>query len=388
MSEIKHNFSINAFPGSKTHGLAWPAMKRHLIDVARGIYINTQDHLGIVAYLVNEAKYSEIHFMYHGRLPTSGTSSPTSSMSSLSISASTSPAVKKYTFPKMPDQTNFDLTKKDVLNQYKFLMKNWQEEVNAVEIFRAKLLAALDEIALSALGTADERVNLQLREIYEGLDLRFSTIFNSDLRRELKRIRDPIATITNFDSVIKLHTDIHQLCEDQNTPLSENQKIIELQSSLENFPCFEIQNTLFDSNFEIKDSKRTFKTLAGNCLKHWNNLGDKGTGNTAGSHGYTNPAKAQKKNSTSSPNTGLDLASGPSVEDRLTRGFEEIKTYLLAAKDSKAPEAGKSKRKKVYCDNHGWGGHETSDCRGSTKKAPKHPSHSFPNLKNQKGKNT
>ena len=120
MSEAKTNFTINAFPGSKTHGLAWPAMKRHLIDVARGIYINTQDHLGIVAYLVNEAKYSEIYFMYHGHLPTSGNSSPTSSMSSLSISAATPPPTKKYTFPRMPDQSAFDLTKKDVLTQYKF----------------------------------------------------------------------------------------------------------------------------------------------------------------------------------------------------------------------------------------------------------------------------
>jgi hypothetical protein len=222
MYEMKNNFTINAFPGSKTHGLAWPAMNRHLIDVARGIYVNTQDHLGIVSYLVNEAKYSEIHFMDHGRPPTPGNQSPTSSLSSLSLSASTSPAVKKYTFPRMPDQVDFDLSKKDELTQYKFLMKNWQEETNAVENFRAKLLNAIDEIALSALGTADERVNLKLREIYEGLDLRFSTISNSDLRRELKRIRDPIATITNFDSVIKLHTDVHQLCEEQNTPLSEN----------------------------------------------------------------------------------------------------------------------------------------------------------------------
>ena len=70
MSEAKTNFSINAFPGNKAHGLAWPAMKRHLIDVARSCFSNTQDNLGVVAYLVNEAKYSEIYFMYHVSTPT------------------------------------------------------------------------------------------------------------------------------------------------------------------------------------------------------------------------------------------------------------------------------------------------------------------------------
>ena len=138
----------------------------------------------------------------------------------------------------------------------------------------------------------------------------------------------------------------------------------------------------------MKNPKRTFKTLANNCLKHWNNIDDKGAGGTAGSQGYANASKAQKKDSTSSPSPGLDFSSDPSVEERLTREIEEIKTYLLAAKGSKAPEAGKGKRKKVYCENHGWCSHETSDCRNSSKKAAKIPSHSFPNLKNPKGKNT
>ena len=55
MSETKTNFSINSFPGAKAHGLAWPAMRRHLVDVARACFSNTQDNLGIVSYLVGEA---------------------------------------------------------------------------------------------------------------------------------------------------------------------------------------------------------------------------------------------------------------------------------------------------------------------------------------------
>ncbi len=96
-------------------------------------------------------------------------------------------------------------------------------------------------------------------------------------------------------------------------PLSENQKITELaelQSSLENFPCFDIQYTLFDSTNEIKSNKRIFKTLASSCLKHWNGLNDKGAGSPAGSHGYANSSKAQRKEPASSPNPGFEPTSG------------------------------------------------------------------------------
>ena len=386
MSDVKANFIINAFPGTKTHGLAWPAMRRHLVDVARGIYTNTQDNLGIVAYLVNDSKYSEIYYMYHGRSPPLEEDTPTTSSCSSTISVETVPRTKKYTFPKMPDQSKFDLKSKDNLQEYKFQMKNWQDEVNAVEAFRAKLLSALDEVALSSLGTADERVNLKLKEIYEGLDLRFSTVSNNELRRELKKIRDPIATISSFDSVIQLHTDVHQLCEDQNMPLSENQKIIELQSSLENFPCFDIQYTLFDTAHEIKSSKRTFKALATNCLKHWSGLDDKGAGNSAGSHGYANASKAQRKESASTPSVGFEPASNPSVEERFTRGVEKMENFFAnAAKSTKGSEANQGKRKRLHCDNHGWCSHETFQCRDN-KKTPKSNSHSFPNLKSPNGK--
>lgn len=386
MSEVKANFSINAFPGSKTHGLAWPAMRRHLVDVARGIYTNTQDNLGIVAYLVSDAKYSEIFFMYHGRSPLSEEDSPLISSSSSMISVDTAPKTKKYTFPKMPDQSTFNLKNKDQLTEYKFQMKNWQDEINAVEVFRARLLSALDEVALSSLGKADERVNLKLKEIYEGLDLRFSTVSNNELRRELKKIRDPIATISSFDSVIQLHTDVHQLCEDQNMPLSENQKIIELQSSLENFPCFDIQYTLFDSAHEIKSNKRTFKTLATNCLKHWHGLDDKGAGNTTGAHGYANASKAQRKEPASTPSAGFEPTSNPSVEERFTRSLEKMEFFFAnAAKSTKGSEANQGKRKKLHCDNHGWCSHETSQCRDN-KKSPKNNQHSFPNLKSPNGK--
>ena len=44
---------------------------------------------------------------------------------------------------------------------------------------------------------------MKLDKIYEALDLRFSTISSAELRRELKRIRDPIATISSFDSIIQ-----------------------------------------------------------------------------------------------------------------------------------------------------------------------------------------
>ena len=64
----------------EAHALAWPAMKHHLIDVARSCFSNTQDNLDVVAYLVNEAKYSEIYFMYHGHASPSGKDFETSNL--------------------------------------------------------------------------------------------------------------------------------------------------------------------------------------------------------------------------------------------------------------------------------------------------------------------
>jgi hypothetical protein len=187
MSEAKTIFSINAFPGNKAHGLAWPAMKRHLIDVARSCFSNTQDNLGVVAYLVNEAKYSEIYFMYHGHAPPPEDDQLPQSSSSSQGAVAIGPKIHKYTKPKMPVQANFDLKEKKERENYQFQTKNWQDESNAVQSFRSKLLAALDEVALSAIGTDDERVTMKLEDIYEALDLRFSTVSASELKRELKK---------------------------------------------------------------------------------------------------------------------------------------------------------------------------------------------------------
>ena len=76
--------------------------------------------------------------------------------------------------------------------------------------------------------------------------------------------------------------------------LTENQKIFELQSALENHQCFNLQYKLFDSEYNVDDQNRTFKKFAGECLRHWNGLDDKGTGATSSSHGYANLQKAQK----------------------------------------------------------------------------------------------
>ena len=83
MSETKTNFSINSFPGAKAHGLAWPAMRRHLVDVARACFSNTQDNLGIVSYLVGEAKYSDIDFC--GRSPPGEEIHPTQDAKPVSV---------------------------------------------------------------------------------------------------------------------------------------------------------------------------------------------------------------------------------------------------------------------------------------------------------------
>ena len=166
-------------------------------------------------------------------------------------------------------------------------------------------------------------------------------------------------------------------------PLSENHKIIEFQCSLEKYPCFEIPYVLFDTANEVKSNKRTFKSLANSCLKHWNGLEDKGSA-TAGSHGYTNAAKSQKKESTSTPGPRFDPVSGPSVEERLEK-MEQA--FMNVAKASSTTDGGQGKRKKPhFCDNHGWCMHETKNCRDSSKADKQRTNHNFAIKKEPKGK--
>jgi hypothetical protein len=97
-----------------------------------------------------------------------------------------------------------------------------------------------------------------------------------------------------------------------------------------------------------EEQQEVLQSLASSCLKHWNGLEDKGSA-TARSHGYTNAAKAQKKETISSP---IDPASGPSVEERLLK-MEQA--FMNAAKASSTPDDGQGKRKKPhFCDHHGW----------------------------------
>jgi len=66
MSERSSAYSINAFPGNTSHGLAWTSQKRHLMEMAMMAFPNPQDGMGVLAYLISKGKYEEFYRQRHG----------------------------------------------------------------------------------------------------------------------------------------------------------------------------------------------------------------------------------------------------------------------------------------------------------------------------------
>jgi hypothetical protein len=377
MSDKNATYNINAFPGNETHGLMWAVQKRHLIDVARSAYVNPQDGLGLIYYLTNEAKYAELFYMYHGRLPDKEDGDKTSSSSS---SLATAPKNEYYVVPKMPIKTSFKMNENSGRDYYKMEYAAWEAETHAVQTFRTKLLESLDKIALSVVGTSDERMRMTIRDIYESLDVRFSKVSSAELKKESSKIRKPLLAIDMFDEVIEHHTATHQFCQDNNMTISENQKIFDFQSALENFPTFDLADTLFDRDHDVKDKDRTFKKLAAECLQHWNRAGKDEKfekSNTTLAHGYANNINFKRK----AEDSETDDQPGPSVEERL--GKME-KSLAASVKQAQAQKGGK--KPKVHCKVHGWCTHTTEQCR-DTEEQPKDRTHRFPKeAKSHKGK--
>ncbi len=148
MSERSAAYSIKAFPGHTSHGLAWTIHKRHLMEMAMMAFPNPQDGMGVLVYLISKGKYVEFYCKRHGCSPDSG------EISEISI-----PIYKR---PKIPAVAEYDDSNKG-FSKFKMAQEEWIRESSAVQDFRAKLLASLDEIALTAVGTPDQ--------IFSALDL-------------------------------------------------------------------------------------------------------------------------------------------------------------------------------------------------------------------------
>ena len=358
MSDRYPAYSIKAFPGNKSHGLAWTVQKRHLHEMAMIAYPNPKDGMGLLAYLICKEKYEEFYRQKHGVRPDEPNQLPT--------------AIPEYEFPTIPLKSDFKDSNKDRL-ALKRAQDDWSKEIGAVQEFRAKLLASLDEIALSAVGTPDHRQTKTLAEIFSSLDLRFSRVTPAELGREIRKIRTPLATIPDFESVITSHHSLHQICADQNTPRSENDKIFDLQSALEGQSELTLALNLFDRQFELNNPERTFPEFVRQLRQSWqNNLPDyPAPTSTTSSHGYVNSVSKRKAEEAEA------LSPTPSQE-AINRGIEALAQLGYTLTTTKAANTNKKpKRPKVFCEVHNWCGHTTEECRDANgKKLDK--THAYP----------
>jgi hypothetical protein len=329
------------------------------MEMAMMAFPNPQDGMGVLAYLISKGKYEEFYRQRHGCGPDSGEELRT--------------PIPVYKSPKIPAVGEYDDSTKG-LSKFKMAQEEWSRESSAVQDFRAKLLASLDEIALSAIGTPDQRQTKTLAEIFSALDVRFSRVTPAELGREIRKIRTPLSTIPDFEKVITAHHSLHQICADQKCERTENDKIFDLQTALENQPEMQIVFNLFDREHELQSPQRTFAEFTRQLRLQWqNNMLDRPdpTATTA-AYGYANSLSKRKSE---------DTEPMPSQE-AINRGIEALAKlgYSLSTKPSNPTK--KPKRPKVYCEVHGLCNHTTEECRdGSSqpaKASSKSSNHKFP----------
>ena len=365
MSDRTAAYHINTFPGNKSHGLAWTIQKRHLKEMAMIAFPNTQDGMGVLAYLIAKGKYEELYCQKHG----------------LSPDEDGLPDVPNYKFIPIPREEDFSDSKK-----LKEAQANWIKETQAVQDFRAKLLASLDDIALNAVGTPDARQLKTLAEIFESLDVRFSRVTPAELGREIRRIRTPLTTIPDFEKVITTHYSLHQVCSDQNTPRSENDKIFDLQSALDNQPELQLAFTMFDLQFELSSKSRTFDEFTRQLRRAWENNKPEFPlpTTTTSTHGYS-PDFKRKRDGDADP-TEVEASATPS-QDALNRGIEALLKLGKSLSTRPAPNNKKPRRPKFFCKVHSWCNHTTEECRDAGEELPSEKTHRYPKkgvLKNGK----
>jgi hypothetical protein len=156
---------------------------------------------------------------------------------------------------------------------YNHAYDGWDKQESAVSKFTAKFLSSLDEVALGAIGPANQRLIMPLRDMFHALDTRFGFITSGELRKERSKLRVPVQSLSKFDQLLETHASVHLLLEDNDVPTCENEKIFTLQDALINFPQLETPTNNFEREHKIKSKGRTFDRYTSELIDYINNNG-------------------------------------------------------------------------------------------------------------------
>ena len=339
-----NNYNLEAFPGSKSHRLAWPMARRKLISKAMMAYNNGHDRTGLLYFLLEFHEFKDLSFKMHP------------------IDDNEDEAY--YENPEDEDRPG----QHDGAS-YKHFFDVWDRQETAVQKFTARFLDSLDEVAQGALGPPDALIVMPLREMVAALDRRFGNITSGELRKERAKLRTPVTSLAKFDLLLETHAAVHLLLEDNDTPTCDNEKIFSLQDALVNFPQLETATNIFEREYKIKDEFRTFDRYTADLIQyiHNNGLSDATPINTP--HAYVANVKRSRDDDEASPPTSSSSSTTSSAEEILSR--IEKRLFAVGKGRGKRPTGDDRRPKKEktadapleYCYQHGLGNHKGTECR-------------------------
>jgi len=216
MTEQTSSYTLEPFPNGKNHRMAWPAARRNYLQKAATAFNNTIDRTGLIYYLVEYEVFHDISFqMCH--------------LDGID-------EWKAFEPFKKPDYEAFynghNGSRRHDEGGYRHAFDLWNKCEAALISFTSKFLSSMDEVALGAIGPANARLSMTLREMMHRLEVRFGEITAGELRAERAKLRAPILSLAHFDKHLEMQATIHLLLQDNDVATCENEKIFDFQDSL------------------------------------------------------------------------------------------------------------------------------------------------------------
>jgi hypothetical protein len=356
-----NNYNLDAFPGSKSHRLAWPMARLKLISKAMKALNNGTDRTGLLYFLLEFHEFEELAFKMH---PIDDNADEEEQI--IIFSPQKKPVWNS--FYDNPDSEE-DLGTHDGAS-YKHFFDIWDRQETALQKFTAKFLDSLDEISQGALGPPDLLMIMPLREMVASLDRRFGNITSGELRKERAKLRTPTTTLAKFDHLLETHASVHLLLEYNDTPTCDNEKIFSLQDALVNFPQLDVPTNIFEREWRIKTEGRTYERYTADLIEYINNNGLADAAPTNAPHAYVaNVKRCRDDNEEPNPQPSSSSSSS-NTEEILARIEKRLNAVGKGKGKSNTGGDKRSKKEKPpadapleYCYQHGLGNHKGTECR-------------------------
>jgi hypothetical protein len=365
MTENTNNFNLESFPGSKSHRLSWPTARRNYIAKAMIAHNNGTDNTGLLYYLLEHEEFSNLAFKIHPNYDEEGDERESGS----------SREFNTFSPCKRPNWDNFFITDTEGNRThdgatYKHKYEIWDRQEITLQKFTANFLDSLDEVALGAIGPADQRMIMPLRDMFHALDTRFGFITTGELRKERAKLRIPTTTLSKFDSLLETHASIHLLLEDNDIPTSDNEKIFTLQDALVNFPQLSTPTSNFELEHRLKSKGRSYDRFTSYLTEYINSNGLSDAAPTDTPHAYAGHVKRNREENEET-DTKLQTPSTHDIsEDLVTKIVKRLNSINKNTGKKPTGEPRRAKKStdapQEYCYIHGLGNHNGEECRNFT----------------------